>query len=287
MALPEFVVAKAVSLKNHTELTERWLHEYLTENISLLGLGELEVKGSERRQPSGGRLDLLLQDIEASTRYEVEIQLGAVDESHIIRTIEYWDIERRRYPQYQHVAVIVAENVTSRFLNVISLLNRSIPLIAIQIKCVKVNEAHTLIATRVVDLTSLGTEEEDEGEAVDRASWEQKASRESLEITDELANLIRELQPDIELKYNKHYIGLEFGGKVQNFVVSRPRKAYVLTEFKIPSDHELDFLLDTSGLEVVPYNSLYGNYRVNIRAADITRRLDDLKNLVRRAHAAN
>ena len=27
--------------------------------------------------------------------------------SHIIRTIEYWDIERRRYPAYEHVAVLV------------------------------------------------------------------------------------------------------------------------------------------------------------------------------------
>ncbi len=287
MALPEFVIAKTVSLKNHAELTERWLHEYLVENTALLGLGDLEVRDSERRQPSGGRLDLLLQDVETSTRYEVEIQLGAVDESHIIRTIEYWDIERRRYPQYQHVAVIVAENVTSRFLNVISLLNRSIPLIAIQINCVKVNESHTLIATRVVDLTSLGTEEEDEGEAVDRALWEQKASKQSLDVTDELANLIRELQPDIELKYNKHYIGLEFGGKVQNFVVFRPRKSYVLAEFKIPSDHELDFLLDTGRLEVVPSNALYGTYRVNVREADITERLDALKDLVRRAHEAN
>ena len=25
--------------------------------------------------------------------YEKEIQLGATDESHIIRTVEYWDIE--------------------------------------------------------------------------------------------------------------------------------------------------------------------------------------------------
>ncbi len=38
-----------------------------------------------------GRLDLLLQDAN-QRRYEVEIQLGATDESHIIRTIEYWDI---------------------------------------------------------------------------------------------------------------------------------------------------------------------------------------------------
>ncbi len=37
--------------------------------------------------------------------------LGAVDESHIIRTIEYWDVERQRYPTLQHRAVIVAEEI--------------------------------------------------------------------------------------------------------------------------------------------------------------------------------
>jgi len=44
--------------------------------------------------------------------YEIEIQLGSTDESHIIRTIEYWDIERKRYPQYDHTAVIIAEDIT-------------------------------------------------------------------------------------------------------------------------------------------------------------------------------
>ena len=191
MTTPQLVIPKIVSLKNHPTLNERWLHNRLIENPSLLGLGDLSVRGSERRQPSGGRLDLLLQDVETSTRYEVEIQLGAVDESHIIRTIEYWDIERGRYPQYDHIAVIVAEDVTSRFLNVISLLNRTIPLIAIQIKGVEVNGLFTLMATRVVDLTTLGTEEEDEGETVDRASWERQASKDSLQIMDGLVELIR------------------------------------------------------------------------------------------------
>ena len=125
MMSPQLVLPKIVNLKGHPTLNERWLQDRLTENPSLLGLGELEVRSSERRQPSGGRLDLLLQNIETSTRYEVEIQLGAVDESHIIRTIEYWDIERRRYPQYDHIAVIAAEDVTSRFLNVIFSAQRS------------------------------------------------------------------------------------------------------------------------------------------------------------------
>jgi hypothetical protein len=40
-------------------------------------------------------VDLLLQNPETKRRYEVEIQLGATDEAHIIRTIEYWDIEKK------------------------------------------------------------------------------------------------------------------------------------------------------------------------------------------------
>jgi len=87
------------------------------------------LRDKERIQSSAGRLDLLLQDPDTLKRYEVEIQLGATDESHIIRTIEYWDIERKRYPQYEHAAVIVAEEITSRFLNVIQLFNGAIPLI--------------------------------------------------------------------------------------------------------------------------------------------------------------
>ncbi len=95
-----------------------------------MGLGKLALKDKERRQPRAGRLDLLLQHQEENHRYEVEIQLGKTDESHIIRTIEYWDNEKKLYPQYEHHAVIVAEEITARFLNVISLFNGHIPKIS-------------------------------------------------------------------------------------------------------------------------------------------------------------
>ena len=125
--------SKVVSLKSHPVLTERWLQDEIVKDTSILGLGDLVVRSQERIQPKGGRLDLLLEDPDSGTRYEIELQLGTVDESHIIRTIEYWDLERRRYPQYDHVAVIVAEEITSRFFNVIGLFNGFIPLIAIQL----------------------------------------------------------------------------------------------------------------------------------------------------------
>lgn len=119
---------RRVLLKTHPQFSEKWLQERIAEEPSLLGLGDLDVKDLERNQPRAGRLDMLLFDPESNTRYEVELQLGGTDESHIIRTIEYWDIERRRYPQYEHVGVIVAEEITARFFNVISLFNGSIPL---------------------------------------------------------------------------------------------------------------------------------------------------------------
>ena len=84
------------------------------------------------------------------TRYEVEIQLGATDQSHIIRTIEYWDMEKRRYPKYNHVAVIVAEDITNRFLNVISLFNGAIPLIALQMCAMKTGDEISLNFVKVL-----------------------------------------------------------------------------------------------------------------------------------------
>ena len=136
----DYVKFEKISLKNHPEFNEQWVQDRIAEDPSILGLGDVILKDKERIQPRAGRLDILLQDAELNRRYEVEIQLGSTDESHIIRTIEYWDIERKRYPQYDHVAVIVAEDITSRFLNVISLFNGMIPLIAVQMNALKLDK---------------------------------------------------------------------------------------------------------------------------------------------------
>ena len=146
----EFTKFEPVSMRNHTELNERWVQARIAEDPSILGLGDVVLKDRERIQPKAGRLDLLLQDAESSRRYEVEIQLGATDEGHIIRTIEYWDIERKRYPQYEHTAVIIAEDITSRFLNVINLFNGMIPLIAIQMRALQSGGKVGLMFTIVI-----------------------------------------------------------------------------------------------------------------------------------------
>jgi hypothetical protein len=74
-------------------LNEVWLQNEIARDTSLLGLGELELVKREKIQAAGGRIDFVMADAD-ETRYEIEVMLGVVDESHIIRTIEYWDIER-------------------------------------------------------------------------------------------------------------------------------------------------------------------------------------------------
>ena len=153
---------ESVSLKKHPKLTEKWVQDQIAEDPTILRLGDLEVKDKERIQAGAGRLDLLLYDPESLKRFEVEIQLGATDESHIIRTIEYWDIEHRRYPQYERAAVIIAEEITSRFLNVIQLFNGRIPLIALKMTAYKVGDDYALTFVKVLDELSYGLVDEDE-----------------------------------------------------------------------------------------------------------------------------
>src|SRR5947199_3281363 len=96
----EMKLQKAKKVKLSDFENESWLQAQIEQDPTILGLGDVVVLRRERRQSSGGRIDFLLHDPETDTMYEVEIMLGATDESHIIRTIEYWDIERKRYPQY-------------------------------------------------------------------------------------------------------------------------------------------------------------------------------------------
>ncbi|MFQ3548335.1 MAG: hypothetical protein SNJ70_01115 [Armatimonadota bacterium] len=93
-----YVKHQTIDIKKHPEINEKWVQEIIANAPSIIGLGDVVLRDKERIQPNAGRLDLLLQDQDGTQRFEVEIQLGKTDESYIIRTIEYWDIERKRYP---------------------------------------------------------------------------------------------------------------------------------------------------------------------------------------------
>jgi hypothetical protein len=259
-------------LSDHPELNERWVQERIAEDPSLLGLGELILKDKERIQPHAGRLDLLCQDPDSTRRYEIEVQLGRTDESHIIRTIEYWDIERKRYPQYEHTAVIVAEDITTRFLNVIGLFNGSIPLVAIQMRAFQLGDSVSLLFTTVLGEMRLGLVDEDEEvqEVTDRGYWEKRSGKTAMDLTDALVGIVRSVDPGLSPKYNKFYIGLAKNGQPNNVIIFRPKRDFVRFEPRLTRSDETQSSLEGAGLDVMDYDARWGRYRIRLGKNDLS-----------------
>ena len=281
----EFTNFEVISLKNHPELNEKWLQERIADDPGILKLGDLVLKDKERPQPNSGRLDLLLQERDTTRRYEVEIQLGRCDESHIIRTIEYWDVERKRYPQYDHCAVIIAEDITGRFLNVISLFNGHIPIIALQISAIKHENHVGLVFTKVLDELNFGLVDDDEEvqEVTNRDYWLRLGATGTVKIADQLLELIQEFAPGYALNYNKHYIGLRKDGRSNNFVSFRPKKKWVQVMLKLPKGSEFDSAIEATGIDELTYDRQWGQYRLNVSAEDFAANREALRNLMKRA----
>lgn len=270
-----------ISLLNNPDITEAVIQDKIAEDPSILGLGDLFLKDKERIQPRAGRLDLLLQDTETQRRYEVEIQLGKTDESHIIRTIEYWDTERKRYPQYDHCAVIIAEDITTRFNNVIGLFNGSIPIIAIQMNAYKFGNDVGLVFTTVLDELNLGLVDEDEEvkEPTDRNYWISRGTEQTVGMADELLAVINSFSGGYKLNYTKFYIGLSKDQQSNNFVVLRPRKSGISIEIKLPYSDEVQNKIVESELDDMGYLKRWGVYRIRIDREDLTNKKDILKEL--------
>lgn len=144
--------------------------------------------------------------------------------------------------------------MTSRFLNVVSLFNGTIPLIAIQLQAIKVGDNITLVFTTVLDELTRGVVDEDEdaeSTPTDRGYWENRATKATVGLADQMLNLLRELDPLLNLKYNKVYTGLEKNGQPYNVVVFRPKKNALNVELKLPQSDEIDSKIDEAGIDTL------------------------------------
>ena len=258
-----------ISLKDHPDFNEQWLQARIAEDPTILGLGETVLLDRERSQERAGRLDLLLTSPEQDRRYEVELMLGATDESHIIRCIEYWDIERRRYPGYEHCAVLVAEDITSRFLNVIALLAGTVPLVAIQLNALSVGDNLVLNFVRVLDQRLLRRDDTSitKLQSVDRSYWINKSKEPIIQLVDALLGIINEkAQTQQQLNYNKYYIGLSDGTRAKNFIRFKPFKKSLRVIIPGGWSEERSARFEEAGLEADEKN---GKLIFNLSPADL------------------
>ena len=253
MTVLKYAKHERLWLKSDSPFNENWLQERIAEDPAILGLGQLEVLQRERTQDRAGRLDLLLADSPKNRRYEVEIMFGAADPSHIIRCIEYWDIERRRYPFYEHVAVLVAEDITGRYLNILGLFAGSIPLIVIQLNALKVGEQIVLDFVPVLNQTSL--RRDDKTQTTTRGSsrdeWVAYAGEKIITLVDQMLGMINEkAEVAQQLNYLQQYIGLKDGARSRNFVYFLPRKKFIYLQLTESVGDEWPSRLEEAGLPV-------------------------------------
>jgi hypothetical protein len=266
-------------------LDEVWLQEQIAHDPSLLNLGdEMAIIRKEKPQPSGGRIDFVMADRNGETWYEIELMLGETDPSHIIRTIEYWDVERQRYPTLEHRAVIVAEVITARFFNVIRLLNRAAPIIAIQLSAFRFGDEVVLHFTRVLDIYEPGGDPEDveNAEPVDRAYWEKKANHESLAVVDSIKAMVPSTNGDAKLTYNKHHIALGTSG--YNFIWFHPRKStHCNMHIKVGAEKRPDIIKGFEELGIEAENQRSNSIRLNLSNKDIQQHGKHIAGVVRTA----
>ncbi|MBF0548652.1 MAG: hypothetical protein HQM08_29750 [Candidatus Riflebacteria bacterium] len=216
----DFPITKTLSIKE-CEKDERWLHEIIYKDPTILGLGNLQLAGNEIVQPQGGRLDLLLKNDDDSM-YEVEIQLGETDESHIIRTIEYWESEKRRWPNRSHTAVLIAETITSRFFQVVNLLSQSVPIIGIQVNIVQIGDKKALHFTKLID----SYEEPDDSDMFrqyNEQDWK-KQNPDILEYAVWYKQKLKKMGIDVAFKYFKSKIALTIAGTARIWIAQRNKK---------------------------------------------------------------
>jgi len=193
----EVELAKNIGIRE-AGYNEKWLQDQICKNPAWLGLGEhVEVLNREVTL-RGGRVDIMLKDSKNDIMYETEVMLGKTDEKHIIHTIEYWENGKRRWSDVDdHVAVLVAEKVTTRFFNVIRLLAKSVPMIAIQVSLNEVYGKQSLFFTTILntyeEMDDVRTTRDTEECVIYNREWWENNHKEMLEAADGLRELLSSL----------------------------------------------------------------------------------------------
>jgi hypothetical protein len=243
-AQTKFVAAQVVSLRTDSNFDERWLEKQITEQPVVLGLGNIAVLHSQLIHKDGGRLDLLAEDKENQYRYTIELMLGKLDKSHIVRTIDYWLRERARLKEdeWQTVAVVVAEDIrNSRYFNVVKFLTEKMPMVVVEMRALKVGKNLTVTCSTLLDGRDETADEDIEEPSApkDRAAWLSKSSPASVEVVDEIGKLLKTIDPIVSINWaNRRSVGLQVGNRSANFVTFAPKKKFVRVSARFLEDSE-------------------------------------------------
>lgn len=192
---------------------EIWLQNWLADDPSRLGLGEVKVIAQELSSTTAGSLDILAAN--GDIYYSVEVQLGEVDASHGFRVFDYWAKNRLRYPDKTHVAVLIAESAAGRFQHALAALAEYVPLVVIELRA-WVGEGEAIVVPQMVYVNeSLDIGGTAAGTARTEADWREELTEEAWRFQEEFVSWVRSELGEVRVDYSpKSYIGIRRGRRV-------------------------------------------------------------------------
>lgn len=260
----EIKIGKKIFIRNAGK-DEYWLQDIIYENPKILGLGDLVAVNKEKKQSSGGRLDILLKEPTENLMYEVEVMLGETDPSHIIRSIEYWDNEKRKYPQRQHFCVLVAESFDRRYFNVIQLMSLNIPMIAIQADLLEVNGEKILNFSKIIDIYTEPEEDEEDTKQVNESTWNNDSPWTNLNAK-EIYESLKGKHDRVDLRYTQSYISINIDGRNAYWLCKRIKPTSALF-FSVKDDEKVEAI--KKKLEENDIGYTYNRYKEFMLNVDI------------------
>ncbi|MDP8208075.1 MAG: hypothetical protein P9L92_15530 [Candidatus Electryonea clarkiae] len=273
----EIKLGKKVFIRNVGK-DEFWLQDLIYANPEKLGLGNLVAVNKEKRQVTGGRLDILLKDSDDNSMYEIEVMLGETDPSHIIRSIEYWDNEKRKYPQRQHFCILIAESFDRRYFNVIQILSLNIPMIAIQADLLEVDEEYVLNFSKIMDIY-VELEDEEEATVVTEQTWSEKAKW-TLGTAKKLLEIVAESTKNATFKFTQSYINIMIDGR-NSYYLDKRTKPNSLLWFSVKDEEKEEAVRNLLNTKNIVYNfsNKYKEFSFTIEQKFITENKDILAEL--------
>jgi hypothetical protein len=165
------------------------------------------------------------------------------------------------------------------------LFHGAIPLVAIKMEALEHNGEIGLHFTKVLEPIALGSDDEEGAQsATDRAYWEARGSKATVQIADELAEITKSLGIPIELKYNKYYIGVTLNGAPENFIIFRPKRTFTRFEPRLTPSDALRKRYDDAGLNLMSYDQRWGRFRIELHSGDVAKNREILSDIIKEAY---
>ena len=137
------IVSGVVSTVTDLGKDEAWLQDWLKEQPSRLGLGDLEVADSASDD------DRCFVATDDDRCFSVDVQLGEMEASRGFQVLDNWARNRVLHPDKTHVAVLVTEVMSDRYQTTLETLAEHLPLVVVELQVWK-GENEAIVVPHVV-----------------------------------------------------------------------------------------------------------------------------------------